>query len=306
MEIATGKIPRAQRVVVYGPEGIGKSTFAAAFPNPVFIDTEGSTDHMDVARTPKPNSWLELTGQVDYFIKNKTDYQTLVIDTIDWAEKLCIQHLLATHNKQGIEEFGFGKGYVYLYEEFYRFTESLLTLRNNGMNIVFTAHSHVKRFDRPEETGSYDRYELKLEKKTTPLIKEWADMVLFCNYETNIIEIDGKKKAQGGDRVIHTSHTPYWDAKNRQGLPEKIKMQYSEIAHCVPGQKIDQTAFNSELYDLMKKHKIKAEEIQALVASAGHYEIDVPIDNYDSKFIQDKIIGSWEAFHNAIKTRRKK
>ncbi len=306
MEISTGTIPRAQRIVIYGPEGIGKSTFAAQFPKPVFIDTEGSTDHMDVARTPKSNSWLELMSQVDYFINNETEYQTLVIDTIDWAEKLCIQHLLVSNDKKGIEEFGFGKGYTYLYEEFFRFTEKLMALRNKGMNIVFTAHSHVKRFDQPEENGSYDRYELKLEKKTSPLIKEWADMVLFCNYETLVVEIDGKKKPQGGQRVIHTSHTPTWDAKNRHGLQDKLKMEFSEIAHCIPGQKIDQGSFNTELYDLMKTHSITAEEIQSLVASGGYYKVDVPLDNYDSKFIQEKIVGSWDAFHNAIITRRQK
>lgn len=308
MNITSGKIPRAQRIVVYGPEGIGKSTFASQFPKPVFIDTEGSTEHLDVARTPKPNNWLELISQIQYFIDNDTDYSTLVIDTIDWAEKLCIKNLLSEHSKSGIEDFGYGQGYVYLYESMDRFLAQLEVLRNKGMNILFLAHSMVKRHDLPEETGSYDRYELKLERKTTPLIKEWVDMILFCNYEIYVVEDKGssKKKATGGTRVIHTSPTPYWSAKNRHALSEKLKMEFSEIAHCIPGQKIDQNAFNSELYDLMKTHSITAEEIQELVASAGHYTADVPLDNYDQKFIQEKIIGSWEAFHNAIITRRNK
>ena len=308
MNITSGKIPRAQRIVVYGPEGIGKSTFASQFPKPVFIDTEGSTEHLNVARTPKSNNWLELTSQIQYFIDNDTEYSTLVIDTIDWAEKLCIKNLLSEHNKSGIEDFGYGQGYVYLYEAMDRFLAKLEVLRNKGMNILFLAHSIVKRHDLPEETGSYDRYELKLEKKNTPLIKEWVDMVLFCNYEIYVVEDKGssKKKAAGGSRVIYTSPTPYWSAKNRHGLKDKLKMEYSEISHCIPGQKIDQNAFNTELYDLMKTYSITAEEIQQLVASAGHYSADVPIDNYDTKFIQERIIGSWEAFHNAIITRRNK
>ena len=54
MEITRGKIQTAQKIVLYGPEGIGKTTFASRFPEPLFIDTEGSTRQLDVARLPKP------------------------------------------------------------------------------------------------------------------------------------------------------------------------------------------------------------------------------------------------------------
>ena len=90
MEIITGKQATALKIVVYGPEGIGKSTFASKFPRPVFIDTEGSTKHMDVARTPRPTSWAMLMEQVRYFRDRPGEYATLVIDTADWAEQLCI------------------------------------------------------------------------------------------------------------------------------------------------------------------------------------------------------------------------
>ena len=75
MQITRGKRARAQKVVIYGPEGIGKSSFASQFPDPVFIDTEGSTDNMDVARLDKPTSWtmrLLLLRQTQQNVKHSS------------------------------------------------------------------------------------------------------------------------------------------------------------------------------------------------------------------------------------------
>ena len=111
MNITRGKIQSAKKVVIYGAEGIGKSTFAAQFPDPLFIDTEGSTKELDVARFDKPSSWAMLLSQIDHVIANKP-CKTLVIDTIDWAEALCIESVCAAHGKKGIEDFGYGNGYM--------------------------------------------------------------------------------------------------------------------------------------------------------------------------------------------------
>lgn len=237
MEIIKGKIKRAKKVVVYGPEGIGKSTFASRFPNPVFIDTEGSTNDMDVARLPRPTSWTMLLEEIEYVEKNPGVCKTLVIDTIDWAEQLCVEHVCAKHNKSGIEDFGYGNGYVYTKEEFGRFLNRLTDVIEKGINVVLTAHAQLRKFEQPDELGAYDRWELKLGKKTqsqtSPLVKEWADMLLFCNYKTYSIAVDdkGKKhKAQGGKRVMYTSHHPCWDAKNRYGLPDECEFEYGVIA----------------------------------------------------------------------------
>lgn len=118
MEITRGKIASAQKIVIYGPEGIGKSTFASQFPDPVFIDTEGSTKHMDVARFPKPSSWTMLLEEVKQVRDCPSCCKTLVIDTADWAEQLCINHVCGKAKKSGIEDFGYGKGYIYVAEEF--------------------------------------------------------------------------------------------------------------------------------------------------------------------------------------------
>ncbi len=238
MNITRGKIKAPQKVVIYGPEGIGKSTFASQFPNPLFIDTEGSTKNLDIARMDKPTSWTMLKNQLDYVKNNPTVCKTIVIDTIDWAEQLCIEDVCAQYNKKGIEDFGYGNGYVYEKEEFGRFLNSLEDLIDRGINVVLTAHAQLRKFSQPDEIGEYDRWELKLGKKTasqiSPLVKEWADMVLFANYKTVAVatDKDGKKyKAQGGGRVMYTLHHPCWDAKNRHGLPEEMEFSYLSIAH---------------------------------------------------------------------------
>lgn len=236
MQITRGKRARAQKVVVYGPEGIGKSTFAAQFPEPLFIDTEGSTDNMDVSRLDKPSSYTMLKNEIAWVKANPNVCKTLVIDTIDWAESLVIADVCAQHGKKGIEDFGWGNGYTYTKEEMGRLLNQLGELVDLGINVVLTAHAQMRKFEQPDEMGSYDRWELKLGKKTSsqtaPLVKEWADMVLFANYKTVVMTADnGKKKATGGQRVLYTQHHPAWDAKNRHGLPEEMPFDYAGIAH---------------------------------------------------------------------------
>lgn len=236
MQITKGKRARAQKVVVYGPEGVGKSTFAAQFPETLFIDTEGSTDNMDVSRLDKPSSYTMLKNEIAWVKANPTVCKTLVIDTIDWAESLVIADVCAQHGKKGIEDFGWGNGYTYTKEEMGRLLNQLGELVDLGINVVLTAHAQMRKFEQPDEMGSYDRWELKLGKKTSsqtaPLVKEWADMVLFANYKTVVMTADnGKKKATGGQRVLYTQHHPAWDAKNRHGLPEEMPFDYAGIAH---------------------------------------------------------------------------
>ena len=235
MQITSGIIESAQKVVVYGPEGIGKSYFASKFPKPVFSDTEGSTKHMNVARLPKPASWGQLLEQVKYIKLNPNAYKTLVIDTVDWAEKLCVDEICARAKKGGIEDFGYGKGFTYLAEEFIKLLKLLEEVVETGVNVVLVAHAHMRKFEQPDEMGAYDRWEIKLQKKTSPLVKEWADMILFANYKTHVIKTDdNKSKAQGGKRVMYTTHHPCWDAKNRHNLLTEHVFEFDEIKHCIP------------------------------------------------------------------------
>jgi len=230
--IQTGKIETAKKVVIYGPEGIGKSTLASKFPRAVFIDCEGSTKALDVARYPAPLTWEEITAYINDAVVNHT-CDTLVIDTADWCETFCAKYTCEKLNIKNIEDMGYGKGYTYLTQNFAELLKQCDVLIANGINVVFTAHAIMRKIEQPDEMGAYDHYEMKLSKRTAPLLKEWADMVLFCNYKTNIIT-DSKtnsKKATGGTRVMYTTHHPCWDAKNRYGLPEMMDMDFSGIAH---------------------------------------------------------------------------
>jgi len=237
MEVIKGKIPSAQKVVVYGPEGIGKSTFASHFPDPLFIDTEGSTVNMNIMRTQRPSSWTMLIDQVTFIRNNPAMCGTLIIDTSDWAEMLCVAHICAKASVKGIEDFGYGKGYTWLEEEFGRLLNLLQEVIGVGINVVITAHAQMRKFEQPDEMGAYDRWELKLEKKTSALVKEWADIVLFANYKTIVVNVDnqgtqkGKNKPQGGARVMYATHHPCWDAKNRHDLPDELPFEFAAIAH---------------------------------------------------------------------------
>ncbi len=240
MNITTGIQNKPIKAVIYGPEGIGKTTFAAQFPKPLFIDTEGSTARLDVARTDTPSSLAMLTSMLTELRNDTHGFRTIVLDTADWAEKLCIK--AACSKKEGItgiEDFGYGKGYVYVYEEMGRILNLLTDLWEKGLNIVITAHAAIRKFEQPDEMGSYDRWELKLinspKCNVCAMLKEWADMVLFANYKTYSVAVDkeGKKrKAQGeGQRVMYTSHNPCWDAKNRFGLAPELPFDFGQIAH---------------------------------------------------------------------------
>lgn len=235
MNITKGRIPRAKKVVIYGPEGIGKSTFAAQFPHPMFCDTEGSTYELDVDRFERPDSAQLLYECIDLVKAHPDICSTFVLDTADWAEKLLSQTVCARAKKTGIEDFGYGKGYTYLAEEFGKLLNQLEDLIEMGVNVVVTAHAELKKFEQPDEAGAYDRWSLKLTKLDSPMLKEWADAVLFVNYKTYVEKTDGNKhKASGGKRVMYTSHHPCWDAKNRWGLPEECDFDYSMIAPFIP------------------------------------------------------------------------
>ena len=235
MNITRGKISGAKKVLVYGPEGIGKTTFAASFPDPVFIDTEGSTKEQDVARLPEPSSWTMIKEEVRHVAQHPDICRTLVIDTADWAEKMAIQSVLDEHNKNGIEDFGYGNGYRYVFEKFGELLNLLNDVIAAGINVVLTAHATLRKFEQPDELGAYDRYTMKLidspKTSISAAVKEWADMVLFANYKTIVITDSKTKKtkAQGGARVMYTSHHSCWDAKNRYGLPEELPFSYEGI-----------------------------------------------------------------------------
>lgn len=344
-EITSGIVKSAIKTVFYGPEGIGKSTFASHFPDPLFIDTEGSTKQLSVKRLPKPTSWQMIIDEIKWVIQS-IPCKTLVIDTADWAERLCTEAVCAAHGKKGVEDFGYGNGYTYIAEEWGRFLNLLQDVIDiANINVLLNCHSIIRKFEQPNEMGAYDRWELKLGKKTTgqtaPLTKEWADMILFANYKTFSVAVDdkGKKhKAQGGQRVMYTTHNPCWDAKNRYGLAEELPLDYKEIEHILDGTEpadienhvpdftdtqimktVDPEPLEpiempstiqvddgipQALKDLMVSNNVSEQEIMDVVAQRGYFPADTPIRNYDPGFINGCLIGAWEQVFELIKNMR--
>lgn len=337
MNISKGKIAKAQKVVVYGPEGIGKSTFFSQFPDPLWSDVEESTKDLDVRRfNDKAESFAALIEQAKYIRDNPNVCKSYIIDTADWAERLAVKGVCDRAKKTGIEDFGYGKGYVYVNEEFGKLLNILSEIVDKGINVGIAAHAVMRKFEQPDEFGAYDRWELKLDKRNSSMLKEWADMVLFANYETFVVTDDNKKaKAQGGKRVMFTSHHPCWDAKNRKGLPEKLLFEFAQIAHCLPGEETVPTAKeetvapqpakeppkqnNAEeipsvddekkkamlaLGQLMNANGIADKDIQHVVGMKGYFPADMLIKDYPTEFINGVLIGAWEQVYELIKTEK--
>lgn len=236
--ITRGVREKPVKCVLYGVEGVGKTTFAAAWPNAVFIDVEDGSGHYDVARLPRPTSWLQLIEEVEA-AAHMPEVGTLVVDTVDAAESLCVTRVLEKHKAVGIEAVGggYGKGYTYLAEEFGKLFTALDKVADADKNVLLVAHAQIKRFAAPDEMGEYDRWELKLQKKDAPLVKEWCDLLLFANFKNDVmVSEDGKKvKASGGKkRAMYASHAAAYDAKNRLGFPDSMPFEFDAIADKVP------------------------------------------------------------------------
>ncbi len=317
LNIIRGTLDRPLRVVAYGSEGIGKTTFASHFPDPLFIDTEDGTTHMDVPRIADLETWDELIAAVEEVAATPGICKTLVLDTADRAEQLCFTSVLDRFGKDGIESFGYGKGYTYVAEEFDKLITALNKIVASGKHVLVTAHAKMRKIEQPDEMGAYDHWELKLSKTVTPLLKEWCDLLLFMNYKTYVIETENKtKKAQGGKRVMYTTHTPYWDAKNRHGLPEMLDLDFNAIAHLfghetaatepesegVPFTGLQEQTPLAVLWDLMARDDITADEVRKVVADRGNP--DEPVENYEDTFITNYCIKYWDRIADlAIKNR---
>lgn len=324
LNITKGIQQKPLKVCLYGVEGIGKTTFASQFPDPLFVDLDKGSAWLDVARVHADN-WKDLI-EIIKTVYNEKPCKTLVIDTADAAERLCIKHICGEQGKKGIEDFGYGAGYTYLAEEFAFFLTQLETVITSGINVVLLAHATMKRVSKPDDMGEYDHWELKLNTKTTnkvaPLVKEWADLLLFANYKTIVVTTDGnKKKATGGERVMYTTHTPFADAKNRFGLPEELPFRFDEIRHLLenkpkPKAKAKPKAKEKEKTDpeseteinlplealkkLMERDGITEAEIRKAVCEQEYFPETTPISDYPVEFIDNNLIENWEGLKNYI------
>lgn len=296
LNIKKGPQIRPIRVIIYGPEGIGKSTLASKFPDAVFIDYEHGTDSMDVARFDTPKDYGLLIDLLNS-IAHEDVCKTVIIDTADKLETVIMEYVCNKQQIRSIEDAGYGKGYTYIAEAWIALLKVLDKVIESGKNVVLVAHAQMRKFEQPDEMGAYDRWELKLSKKSAPLIKEWSDMLLFCNYKNTITE-DPKtksKKAIGGKRVMYATHSPVYDAKNRFGLPDQMEMSFDEIAHVFKSPEEQKSAIIAQIRAVLKESNVVEDDLMVYLESKGQSE-GVSLEEVSLKvlkFIQgnsDKII----------------
>jgi hypothetical protein len=236
-KVIKGRLAKPMRLLVYGIEGVGKSTFAAGAPAPIFFGSEDGTSELDIERFPQPQSWLDALEALAELTTAAHDYQTLVIDTLDWLEPHCWAHVCRESRDdngrpyQSIEDFGYGRGYVAAHDQWRRLASDLETLRTKRhMHIILLAHSAIRTFRNPAG-DDFDRYELKLHKAPSGFWREWADAVLFASHDLNTVKKAGRVRGvMGNQRVLHTERTAAWDAKNRYDLPPRLALDWQEFA----------------------------------------------------------------------------
>jgi hypothetical protein len=286
--VVKGKINRPVLVLVYGPDGVGKSSFAADAPNPIFFGPESGTDHLDVARYPEFKTWSDVLSGLDDLIKNEHDFKTLVVDSLDWMEPMLFQDIITNDAKsaKSIETAcgGYGKGYVEAEKRWKdEFIDRITVLRNQKkMNIVLIAHSDTVNFNDPQFNVEYKRFELKLHRKASAKFREYVDAVLFCQFKELVRKNESEKSSAfgTGNRIILTEKRPAYDAKNRYGLPHEIEVDpkakwdsfMSEVRKGNPESIGAVMARIEGQLSCMTDEKIKTLALESIERAAGNVE----------------------------------
>jgi len=237
--VKKGPTMRAKRLFVGGIEGVGKTTFLTQCPNPIVVCAEDGLTENAFAGIANytPESWPDLLGFIDYLTTANHTYQTIGFDTEDWLEHFAVKFICNRDGKSNIEEYGFSKGQsVILPNEFRQLLAKLEVLQQKkNIMVVFTSHIQVKTFNNPAG-DNYDRYEASGTKQVVSLIKQWCDVNLFATFEV-VTKKDSKKgKAKGmctDARIVHTTYSAAWDAKNRCGLPETLPFDAQTILEAI-------------------------------------------------------------------------
>lgn len=215
------------RILIYGPQGIGKSTFISKSMNPVLIQTEDGLGNLDIPAYPLAKSYADVMTAITELATVDHSFNTVAVDSADWLEPLIWKQVAAEAGKKNIEDIGYGKGYTLALDLWREYIGALNYLRDEkNMTVIQTAHANIKRFDNPE-TESYDRYEIKLHKSASALLLEHSDIVMFANFYVGITKESGgfkeRKRALGsGERILYTEERPAAIAKNRYDLPPEI------------------------------------------------------------------------------------
>jgi len=240
-QIQSGKQMRPRRVMLYGTHGVGKSTFGAMAEKPIFITTEDGLAEIDCDNFPLATSYGDVLSALSELYSAEHDYQTVVIDSLDWLERLIFEEVCRKRGVESIEDIGYAKGYTFALTQWREILEGLDALRNDrNMQVILIAHARIEKFENPE-TESYDRYTPRLNKHASALIQEWCDEVLFATYRIHTKQTDegfNRKRTQGigtGERILRTTERPAHVAKNRLNLPDELPLDYRVYAAHVRG-----------------------------------------------------------------------
>jgi len=233
--IQSGRENKPPRIMIYGSEGVGKSTFGASAPNAIFVQTEDGLGEINCRKFPLAHNLSEVLAELTALRDEPRNYLTVVIDSADWLERLIFDEVCKEFGVRSIEKAdgGYGKGYVHALTHWRKIIALLQELRDKrGMMVILVAHAKVERFEDPEN-AAYDRYTPRLHKHAASLIAEWVDAVLFANKKFRVSK-DGNDRAvatpigaDGGERVIRTVGSPACIAKNRYGLPGEIPLSWT-------------------------------------------------------------------------------
>lgn len=224
IEIVKGLVPRAQKVCVYGPEGVGKTTFASKFPKAFFLDLERGSCAYEVDRV-YPETVAEVEQILDKVAAGGTGYETVVIDSYDALWRIYAAQVAAEKKVKSIEDTAYQSGVKVVADLLGRLligrVEKLIAA---GVNVVVLAHVEVKKHDDLENGVSYDRYQFRVQRLSANVLMERMDSVLFANYETKVVQdAGGKVRPLGGrERVLTTIRTAANDGKSRYALPSKV------------------------------------------------------------------------------------
>lgn len=233
--VKSGRMHLKPFVLLYGPDGVGKSTFGADAPAPIFLGTEQGFGELNVAHFATPRNWNEIVLAIDELQNGDHEFETLVIDSIDWIEPVCWRAVCEENKWTTIEDPGYGKGYTAALLWWQQMIRKLKRLRMK-MGVIVIAHAQIKGFNDPTENVSYDRFQLKLNDKASALWREATDAVLFANFSITTKEEKGKAKAKAygqGERVMFTERRPSFDAKNRNNLPLELPLSWTSYADAV-------------------------------------------------------------------------
>ncbi len=255
-QVLRGRASKPPRVLLYGVEGIGKSTFGALAPNPIFIQTEDGLDEIDCARFPLARCYEDVITALAELRTESHEHETVVIDSLDWLERLVWDKLCSQYNVASIEKVdgGYSRGYSLALSFWREIIDHLNVLRNQrDMVVLLIAHSKVERFEDPE-SSPYDRYSPRLHKHAAALVSEWCDAVLFAtrkmrtqsedagfNRKRTIAHAIGK---DGGERVLRCVGGPSCVAKNRYGITDELPLSWAAFVNSMTNQQTQGTETN--------------------------------------------------------------